>query len=361
MEEVVQLTEELIRYKSTHSRPNEIHRCADHVETYLNRHGIEFQRLAFQNIPSILVTPHPGRFPVLLMSHIDVVEGADPLFNPRRQGDHLFGRGSIDDKYAVALSLVLFKEHLQKLREQGQGQSEVPFGLLITADEEIGGGNGAKKLLPLVKTDFCIALDGGSVEKIVVKEKGIVHLKLISGGVSAHAARPWLGENAIENLIEDYILIKDQFKDSLPDHWHRSINFAKISGGSSINQVPDTAEAVFDIRYTEHDNIDDLVTRMQSAVKGRLIVEKKEPVFMGGDSPYLDELLKVAAGTRTGFEHGASDARHLWEYGIKGIVWGADGDMSQHTAEEHISIRSIERLYLLLEAFLTRAAEIRSE
>lgn len=352
MEEIIPLIEELIRFKSTHSNPDEIKSCADFIEKYLNTHGVEFQRLNFQNCPSLLVTPSSGRFPVLLMTHIDVVEGPENLFDPWQENGKLFGRGSIDDKYAVALSLVLFKEHLQKHRQQGGSQSDIPFGILITGDEEIGGVNGAQKVLPLVKADFCIALDGGSISKIVNKEKGILRLKLISKGQSAHGARPWLGENAIEKLIEDYRIIKSFFKESVPDHWHRTINFSRIKAGTSINQVPDLAEAMFDIRYTENDDIDPLVKNMQEKIRGRLIIEEKEPLFIGGDSPYLDRLLEITGVTRLGFEHGASDARHLFQYGIKGIVWGADGEMSQHTAQEHVNIDSVLKLYRLLDEYM---------
>lgn len=347
MADIRTLIEDLIRFKSTHSNSAEIHRCADFIADRLQRWGIEHRHLDFQNVPSILVTPAGETCPVLLMSHIDVVEGADPQFEPRLEGNRLYGRGSIDDKYAVAMSLVLFHRQLQRAGRQ----SAVPFGLLITGDEEIGGANGAKKVLPLVKTRFCIALDGGQPEKIVVKEKGILHLKLISSGHSAHAARPWLGENAIERLFADFARIREFFTDDVPDHWQRTINFSRVSGGRSINQVPDSAEAVFDIRYTEDDDVEALVRTMQSAVQGRLVIEKKEPVFLGGDSPYLDRLLEVAEGTRTGFEHGASDARHLFEYGIKGIVWGADGGMSQHTENEYVDLQSVEAIYTLLDRY----------
>lgn len=347
MLDMQQLIQDLIRFKSTHSRPEEIHRCADFIAACLRRWGVEFRRLNFQDVPSILVTPSGNACPVLLMTHIDVVEADDSQFEPRLEGNRLYGRGSIDDKYAVALSLELFRRHLQRVGHQ----ADVPFGLLITGDEEIGGANGARKVLPLVNASFCIALDGGRPEKVVVKEKGILHLKLISTGRSAHAARPWLGENAIERLFADYVKIREFFREDLPDHWQRTINFSRVCGGQSINQVPDAAEATFDIRYTEEEDVEALVASMQAAVQGRLQIEKKEPVFLGGDSPYLDRLLEVAEGTRTGFEHGASDARHLFKHGIKGIVWGADGGMSQHTASEYVDLPSVERIYGLLERY----------
>ena len=52
--------------------------------------------------------------------------------------------------------------------------------MVITADEEIGGANGARKALQDIQAEFCIALDGGSLKTIVTKEKGLVKLKLVA-------------------------------------------------------------------------------------------------------------------------------------------------------------------------------------
>lgn len=359
MEEIIRLTADLIRFKSTHGNPGEIHRCVDFIQSYLEDHGIDYRRLSRNNIPSIVIAPEHKPVPVLLMSHIDVLEGPDHLFEPRVAAGNLYGRGSIDDKYAAALSLVLYKEHAAKIRRKGGDQGDLSFGLLITGDEEVGGANGALYALPQVKAEFCIALDGGNPGKIVVKEKGILHLKLIARGRSAHGARPWLGENAIENLIADYHILQSFFRESTPDHWHRSLNFSRIRAGKSINQVPDRAEAEFDIRYTEHDDVDKLIEQIKTNIKGELQVGKKEPLFQSGESRYLDQLLAQLPETATGFEHGASDARYLARFGMNGIVWGADGEMSQHTSEEHLVIESAFTLYDALDRFMQTVADTR--
>jgi succinyl-diaminopimelate desuccinylase len=358
MEEIITLTEDLVRFKTMHSQPAEIQRCTSFIEDYLKKCGIKYQRLDHADIPSIIVMPQNNVAPILLMSHIDVVDGPDELFNPRIKDNALYGRGSIDDKYAAALSLVLVKEYLHRLKKAGKSQKDLPFGVVITADEEIGGSNGARQALQEIKAEFCIALDGGGLNKIVIKEKGVVKLKLIARGKTAHGARPWLGENAIENLINDYQVLKTNFELSAPDHWHRTLNFSWIQAGKASNQVPDYAEALFDIRYTENDDMEALFQNIQSEIKGELVVEKKEPLFEGGDSPYLDLLLEIATDSEVGFEHGASDARFLSAHGIKGIVWGADGDMSQHSADEHVNIDSLHKLYDLLGAFINRSQAI---
>jgi succinyl-diaminopimelate desuccinylase len=352
MNELIDLTKSLIRYPSVNSRPDQIHACADFIEDYLKSSGIAYQRFNFNNTPSILILPENRFAPVVLMSHFDVVDGPDNLFSPWEENGCLYGRGSIDDKYAVALSLVLLKNHLDRLNSSGKNQNALNFGVLLTGDEEIGGANGAQKILHEFKTDFCIALDGGNFQKIVIKEKGILRLKLIARGKTAHSARPWLGENAIERLIADYQRFKTFFAGSAPDHWHRTLNFSMIKAGNVINQVPDYAEALFDIRYTEADDIDSLVKAVRVAIDGEIQVVSTAPVFLGGKSPYLDRLLSFSPLTRLGCEHGASDARHLADHGIPGIVWGADGDASQHAENEHIHIDSFISLYKILDQFL---------
>jgi succinyl-diaminopimelate desuccinylase len=354
MEEIVKLTEDLIRFKTMHSQPAEIQRCASFIEDYLKTCGARYQRLDHDDFPSIIVMPENNVAPILLMSHIDVVDGPDDLFQPRIKDNALYGRGSIDDKYAVALSLVLLKEYLHRLKKAGKSQNDLPFGVVITADEEIGGANGARLALKEINAEFCIALDGGSLSKIVIKEKGVVKLRLVAKGKTAHGARPWLGENAIENLFSDYQVLKTNFELSAPDHWHRTMNFSWIQAGKAANQVPDYAEALFDIRYTENDDMEALFEKIQNEIKGELVVEKKEPLFEGGDSPYLDLLLEIAPNCEIGFEHGASDARFLSAHGIRGIVWGADGDMSQHSADEHVNIDSVFKLYNLLDKIITQ-------
>jgi succinyl-diaminopimelate desuccinylase len=359
MEEIIRLTKDLIRFKSMHSKPDEIRACAEFIEHMLSVWGISYTRLDRGSFPSILALPETRYAPVLLMSHIDVVDAPDDLFLPLEQEGKLYGRGSIDDKYAVALSLVLLKEHFQRHRKQGRNQEALSFGVLITGDEELGGHQGAREALKTMKTDFCIALDGGHLRKIVQKEKGIVRLRLISRGKSAHGARPWLGENAIEKLIEDYLKMKSHFQETRPEHWNRTLNFSIVHAGKSANQVPDYAEALFDIRYTENDDMDEVVRKIRAEIQGELAVEAKEPLFWGVDSPYLKLLLEVAAGTEVGFEHGASDARFLMEHGTAGIVWGADGDLSQHSSEEHVNIQSVYALYGILDEFLKRVEEKR--
>lgn len=359
--EIIELTSALIRYRSTASRPEELEGCAAHIMEWCEHEDIKCTRLENDGVPSLLIGPDSRKAPILFMAHFDVVDGPEGLFTPRHDGATLRGRGSIDDKYAVALSLVLFRDHLTALRARGGTQDDMPLQLLLTGDEETGGRNGAQFALGLVQAEFCIALDGGSPGTVITREKGVIDCTLTCTGKAAHGARPWLGVNAAELLMKDYAALKalfpDQDRDD-PEHWHKSINLGIMRAGTTVNQVPDTATAWLDIRYTEHDSPDELIATMQDAVEGKIEVTRIEPVFYTGETPWLAELLGCSPETSTGLAHGASDARFLSEHGIPGVVWGAEGETSQHGPNEHLMLDSLDRLQTALATFINKAAAI---
>lgn len=353
LDEMVSLTEALIRFKTMHGRMDEIKACASFIEDYLDQQDIVFSRTEDAGYPSILVLPDINKpvCKVLFMAHIDVVDAADNLFEPTVRQGRLYGRGSVDDKYAVALSLTLLKTEMIRLRGLGKTQADLEFGVLITSDEEIGGHHGVGVLAETLRPEFCIALDGGAPDEIVNKEKGLLTLKLTARGKAAHGSRPWKGDNAIDHLIADYTALKNFFGSPGEGSWCKTLNLGIINAGKSFNQVPDRAEAIFDIRYTEHDDTKALFEALQNNVSGKLTVLREEPMFMGGTSPYLDRLRELAPDTRIEAEHGSSDGRFFSEKNIPGIIWGAAGG-GAHAENEYVETDSILSLFLVLQQFV---------
>jgi len=354
MIEIIDLTKDLVQFKTMHSRPDEIQRCAAFIEQYLTIWDVAYRRIDYHKSPAILVVPQQGIAPLLLMSHFDVVDAPKKLFRPMMQDGKLYGRGCFDDKYAVALSLVLLKNKLQQLRKQGRGQNELPFGILITSDEEIGGFNGAKKTLVDIQTDFCVVLDGGNIEKIVVKEKGVARVKLKCRVKANFGSKTCQGKNAVEELMNDINVWETYFVKSAPDNPDREFVHSQIRSEELRHGVPVIAEACLEIRYTGSDDMERMFDTMKKEIHSDFVVESVEPLFSGGESEHLKLLLEISKKSRIGFEDGANDSRFLSQFGIKGIVWGADGDRSQHTLNEHVDIDSVYELYELLHAFIKR-------
>jgi succinyl-diaminopimelate desuccinylase len=357
MQEIIRLTKTLIRFKTMHSKPGEIQRCAEFIEDYLKVWAVEYQRHDHGKFPSILVLPQNDFAPILLMTHMDVVDGPEGLFDPEEKDRKLYGRGSLDDKYAVAMSLVLLKRHMQRLKNQHSSQKDLPFGILITADEEIGGFNGANQALQKIKTDFCIVLDGGGLKKVIIKEKGVARLKLTCHGKAATGPLPWLGDNALEKLVDDFIKIRTHFVRSAPVHPDRAVILKNIRADALHHAIPQYAEADIEVRYSADEDLERFFAEMQQKLHGRVFIESIQPLFPGGESPHLNMLLHISKGTQIGFEDGSNDARFLSRHGIKGIIWGADGNRSRHTLSEHVDLESVDVLYRVLDTFMTMQGE----
>ncbi len=358
LQEIVDLTKDLIRIPSVHSRPDEILRCSEFISDWFTSQGIESRQTVLAGIPSIIAGPESGDSQVLLMTHFDVVEADDEgQFDPGESNGRLYGRGAIDDKYAVALSMVLFRNHLLRLRQSGGGQDDMCFSLLLTGDEEVGGYSGAAAALEKLQVNFFIALDGGSPGRVITKEKGVLQLKLTARGKAAHGARPWLGKNAFDVLVADYRAIGKLFWESNPGHWHKTMTLSRCrAGDESFNKVPALATAVLDIRYTDKDDPDAIVEDIRKTAASDVEVVVKEPLFVSEPSPYLEKLLAHTHAS-IGFEHGASDARFFSSRGIPGVVWGAEGGMSQHSTGEHLVIDSLKPVYEGLNAFFKAITE----
>jgi len=175
----------------------------------------------------------------------------------------------------------------------------------FTADEEIGGGAGARWLATSGRftADVCIIGDGNGggpdAPSIDLGCKGGAGVKLIARGQTAHGSTPYLGDNAIKKLIagipwvekiNDYPLdfppdLKPAIKDSIeyykktqdltPDQeklmahnfYTPSVTCNIINGGVKTNVIPDYAEAQFDIRLTPGSHQLRVVQRIKEHVK----------------------------------------------------------------------------------------------
>ncbi len=106
----------------------------------------------------------PGRKPILLMAHLDVVDARreDWSFDPyrfREEGEHYYGRGTSDNKAGAAILVANF------IRLRGEGfVPDRDLIMVLTADEETDG-NSIKWLLKerrdLVDAEYALNTDAG--------------------------------------------------------------------------------------------------------------------------------------------------------------------------------------------------------
>ncbi len=205
--EVVQLCQELIRIDTsnygTDDGPGE-RKAAEYVAGLLDEVGIDSQVIEGTPGRTNVVARWgggDGRAPLLLHGHLDVVPAeasdwqVDP-FSGEVQDGHVWGRGAVDmkDFDAMLLSVV-------RARAAAGAAPDREVVLCFTADEEAGGGHGAK-LLVEQHTDlladcteavgevggFSATVRGRRVYLIEAAEKGMAWMRLTARGRAGHGS-----------------------------------------------------------------------------------------------------------------------------------------------------------------------------
>lgn len=358
--QLVNLIKELVAFESIDGRAEEKQAVVNFVDEWFKGAGIDTKIYDHEESPSLVVTL-PGKLDgkFLMVAHLDVVPANKEMFKVVRDGDVLRGRGVIDNKGpAVALMLLL-----KRLKSQTR---EIPtIQLMFNTDEEIGGADGAGRLVNggiFNDVDAVFIPDGGNKREIVCKSKGIIHLLLEVSGKAAHGSRPWKGENAIDKAWKIYEDIKGIFKDEdfgEKNNWHATVNLGLLQGGTIINQVPDKAQVGIDIRFTERFKLRELKERVGKTIDNRAKILKMttgDLLDSNEDHSIIKSYCSIMGGELgckivAKPEHGASDARYFNSLNVPIWIHYPNGG-EYHAEGEWVSISSIEKMIIGLEKFL---------
>jgi len=363
--EIGELLIKLIEFKTTSLRIEELRKAVDFVEEYLRDIPVQKIRYERNGKPSIVYSLQPTRKPkILFVAHLDVVDADPEDFVPKWSGGVVRGRGALDDKGPAALLIILLKELYLKGKNY-------PISFMLTTDEEVGSKDGVEYLLSEEKweCEFAVIPDGGKNFSVILESKGVLHLILKGEGKSVHGSRPWEGENAIEKLMRLYQLIKEDFPVEPcgdPDHWHNTINLGRISGGDSVNRVPDKAEIHLDLRFVSPWTVD----RMKHMIRKKMekfegvemeIVSSGEVVSTPKENSFVRNYRKVAErilGREIEFskEHGATDGRFFAEREIPVLITYPRGG-GAHSREEWVDVDSLAKLGKIFTNFLQEVFE----
>src|SRR6266542_4243969 len=254
------LTEELIRYDT--SREEGIKLCAGFVKGWLEARDIEARQVGVQSLPMTMaeIGPPHSDLTLLLHGHIDVVPGLPGQFEPRVEGERLYGRGAYDMKGALASMLLAFAE----LARRTVG---IRVRLGIVPDEESEEEEDERGAAQLVSTGFVgdFAITGAPTDmQVGVAAKGVLAMRLAVSGRAAHGATPWLGENAILRAYDVFRQLESlPFASESSALFDRpSINLGRILGGDALNKVPDAC--VMDV--VGRDGASDAATLLRAGV-----------------------------------------------------------------------------------------------
>lgn len=299
---------------------------------------------------------------IALFGHMDTVlpkAETDKPFEPKIEGDKLFGLGSVDMKSGLAIMLKLASEI----------ESD-DFALVFSVDEEYEF-KGAMKLKEVTdfKPEFIINVEPTDV-KILNGCRGITEFSFKVQGKSTHAGRKEFGVNAIEKAVE--LVEKFQKKISeidILDGGKSTVNLAYLHGGmlkdngdgtSEVsglgNIVPNYAEVICEIRIANPEISKEYVQAELEKISreiGIQISEVKFKFYLGSMLTPRSELNDLEESIKSVGEEvfyadislaGYYEVQLLQEsWGGKSVVFGPSLINLSHAANEYVQISSVER------------------
>jgi acetylornithine deacetylase/succinyl-diaminopimelate desuccinylase-like protein len=200
---------------------------------------------------------------------------------------------------------------------------------------------------------------------IITAHKGDVWLTLRTRGKAAHGARPELGRNAVHEMARIVHLLETNYARHIGALRHPllgrpTVNVGTIRGGTQPNIVPDLCEISVDRRTipgeTEASVRREFKQLLKSAgFKAEVLDQKAAPCWpLETDSslPLVRQFMGITGQKQNQGVHYFSDAAVFGHGGTPAVLFGP-GDIAQaHTADEWISLRSLDRGTALLRSFL---------
>ena len=358
-EDLVELTRQLILMRTTEFEPDKLRRCLDFIRSHIDTlDDLEIRKIEHNGSPSLIA--HPASCPepeIVMVGHIDVVAHADPsVYRGVIRDGRIVGPGAGDMKGAVAIILEAFRTTLRRY-------PEASVGIAITSDEEIGGINGIGHLFGEagIRCGTALVPDGGSLNRITVREKGILHLALHCHGRSGHASRPWLGDSAAECLLARLGHLREVFDRKFPatrDQWQPTCAITTLTTPNrTINRIPASAHANLDVRFPHPHTSADMLAFIRETLGPQIEVEvviPAEPAHFSPD-PLFQEITAKVTGQPVVLEdsQGGSDARFIAAQGIPAILSRPIvGNL--HAVDEWIDIASMGAFYEIYRRYLAQ-------
>jgi succinyl-diaminopimelate desuccinylase len=336
------LTERLITYET--SALEGMQSAAGFVKGWLEARDIEVMSDTHNGRPVLAATVGAATGPtVVFHGHADVVPGRAGQFQPRVEGERLFGRGAYDMKGGLAAMMCATRDLA--------AQHDVRVHFLCVSDEECDdvGETGSDHLIAAGYTgDFAITGEPTNLD-IGVEAKGVLAMRLEVSGTSAHGSTPWEGDNAVVKAVDIFKRIESlPFARESSDLFDRpSINLGRIIGGDALNRVPEMCVIDVDVRYLPGQDPEEILRTVRELpdVEASVVFQRR-PINVDRDNPFVGLLADAAVAATSRPEHisvgrhGTSDAISFLNAGVPAVEFGPVG-AGHHGPEEWVSIPSL--------------------
>jgi acetylornithine deacetylase len=390
-DEQVQFTQEMVRYPSLRGQE---HTAQDFMAREFADRGLAVDRwqidideishlpgfspvaVSYENAFNTVGAyraEHARGCSLILNGHIDVVpEGphemwTSPPFDPRIDGDWMYGRGSGDMKAGLAGALFA----LEAVKRAGYRPTADVYVQSVV--EEECTGNGALACLARGYRADAALIPEPMGDQLLRAQIGVIWFQVKVQGVPTHVAYADTGANAIEaafSLIQGLKKLEGKWNDEKVNYPHYAehhhpihLNVGKIAGGDWASSVP--SWCVFDVRVAVYpgDDLEDRKAEIESclrdAASGNAFLRNAPPQityngflaegYILHDDDEATATLSRAHATAYDTElselasTATTDARFFGLYaGIPGLVYGPRSE-SIHGFDERVSLESVRR------------------
>jgi glutamate carboxypeptidase len=258
--------------------------------------------------------PGRGNRRMMLLGHVDTVIDHASHAPLRRDGDRLYGPGTVDMKGGVILALGVARA----LAARPELFAEL--GVLLVTDEEWRTAPFAH-VARFDGYDACLCFEGGEragaeAEGVVVRRKAAGTLRVRATGKAAHSgSAPDSGRNALLALARAAIVLSGRHDPHGEDRL--SVVPTVLRSGDAFNVVPAAGELVFDLRSERLDAFTGVLEAVPPEIDEVDLAAAMERVWPGMDSSGATESVLEGASRRLGrtiagrARGGASDASHF--------------------------------------------------
>lgn len=321
---------------------------------------------------------------LILNGHIDVVpvgyEGlwTSPPFEPRLDGDRLYGRGAHDMKAGI----VAFTAAMRVLKQLGY-EPAAPVHLQTVVEEECTG-NGALACLLEGYTADAALIPEPTEEAVMSAQMGVLWLGLEVFGTPVHAMQAHTGVSAldfVQYLVQELRQLEKQW--NAPAHRHPAycdhthpihFNLGKLQGGEWNSSVATHARADLRLGYYPGRSTAEVKAEVEAFLKAAHERHPKSSgvnyrIVYGGfhaegfvvdmEQPVVRTLLECHSAVRqaqasTVALTATTDARFFHLYGdIPSTCYGPRGG-GAHGIDEWVSIESMLDITAVYALFIAR-------
>lgn len=240
-------------------------RRAEYLKERFRQLGLEDVRIDQEgNVLGVRPGSDPAAKSVLVSAHIDTVFPPDAKLSVRRDGEKLIGPGISDNGAGVVAMLAIGAA----LREANI-QTESPILFVANVGEEGEGDlRGMRSLFndPRWKDaiGYAVILDGGGADSIVTEGLGSRRFLVTVSGPGGHSWSDFGTPNPIVVLARAIDIFG---KTPVPASPKATFNIGVISGGTSVNSIPESASIKVDIRSSSPAELDRIERSLRAALE----------------------------------------------------------------------------------------------